>query len=85
MREGEPKFKIAYNVFKEQYGCDPFFYISSFSTLIHLADFLGGIQKCVTVVSKWIFDKNIAFALSLTCNDMDNCFTTDAENLGISS
>ena len=37
--------------------------ISSFSTLIKLTDFLVGIQHCVTVLDKWIFDINIPFAL----------------------
>ena len=47
--------------------------------VIHLKDFLGGIQHFVTVVGKWIFDSNFNFALPLTSNELCYCCTTDNE------
>ena len=49
--------------------------ISSFPTLVQLKDFLGGIQHCVTVVGKWIFDSNVPFARPLTRNKLEYCCT----------
>ena len=45
--------------------------ISPFITLIQLKYFLRGIQHCLTVVSKWIFDSNVPFALPLTRDNLD--------------
>ena len=60
----KPRCKLSYKLFKEQDGHDPLFGISPFPTLNQLKDFLGGIQHCVTVVGKLIFDSNFPFALS---------------------
>ena len=53
--------------------------ISTFPTVTQLTYFPGIIQHCVTVVGKCIFDSNIPFDLSLTCDNLDLCFTTDDE------
>ena len=37
-----------------------------FPTLIQLKDFLGGIEHCVTVVVKFIFESKIPFVSPLT-------------------
>ena len=63
--------KISYKVFKDKYGYYPLLDISEFPTLIYLTDFIGGTQNCVIVVGKWIFDKNISFALPLTLYELE--------------
>ena len=63
----------------EKYGYDPLLVISPFQTLIQLICFLGGIPKCVTVAVKWIIDRNIPFALPITCYKMDYYFKNDDE------
>ena len=50
-----------YKLFEEQDRYGPLHDISPFPTLIQLIDFLGGIQHCVTVAGKWIFERNIYF------------------------
>ena len=35
-----------------------------------MADFVGGIQHCATVVGKWTFDRNITFLLPLNCDSL---------------
>ena len=51
----------------------------SATNIIQLTDLLGGIQHCVTVIGKWIFDSNIPFALPLTCDNLEHCLTNDNE------
>ena len=41
--------------------------------------FIGGIQHCVTVVGKWIFDSNFLFALSINRDNIDYCCTNENE------
>ena len=43
--------------------------------------FFGGIQHCVTVVGKRIFDSNFIFEIPLTCDDLDYCWTNDKEKI----
>ena len=71
--------KLSYIVFEEQRGYYPLMYIYTFTALIKFEDFLDGIQHCVIVVGKWIFDSNINFALPLICDDLDYCCTNDDE------
>ena len=75
----KPQGKLLYKLFKQQDVYDPLLCISPFPTLIQFKYLIGGIQHCVTVVSKWVFDSNFPFALPLTCVDMDYCFTNDNE------
>ena len=42
-----------------------------FPNLVKLYDFLGGIQHCVTVVGRCMFNINIPFVLTLYSADMD--------------
>ena len=65
--------KISYKLFEVKYGYDPLFDISTFPTLLQLAGFFGGIQHCVTIVGKFIFDRNIPFALPFTHDNLDCC------------
>ena len=65
IEKDKPQWKLSYKVFEDQYGYDPLLEISPHPTLFQLKDFLGGIRHCVTVVSKWIFDSNITFALPI--------------------
>ena len=67
--------KLSYKIFEEKDGYYPFLEISPFSKLIPLTDFIGGIQNCVTVVGKWVFDRNIPFAIPLACDNMDKYCT----------
>ena len=69
--KGRPLRKISYKIFEKQYGYDIFLDISPFPTPTQLTDFLCGIQNCVTAVGKCIFDRNITFALPLTCDELD--------------
>ena len=39
--------------------------------------FIDGIQHCVTVVDKWIFEINNLFTLPLTRDEIDCCVTND--------
>ena len=45
--------------------------------LVQLKKSLGGIQHCVTVLGKCIFDSNNPFAIPLTHDDLDYCFTNN--------
>ena len=73
IEKGKPQCKITYKIFKETDGYDPLFGISPFPTLIQLAEYLGDIQHCVTVVGKCIFDNNIQFAPTLNYSGLDHC------------
>ena len=75
----KPQYKLLYKVFKEQYVYDLLLDISLFLTLIHLKEFLGGIQHCVTVVGKYIFDSNIPSVLPLTCDQRNYCCNSGNE------
>ena len=76
MREkGKPWYKISYRLFREQERYDPLLEMYPNPKLFQLKDFLGGIQHYVTAVGKRIFDSNIYFALTLTCENMDYCWT----------
>ena len=61
IEKGKPQCKIPFKIFKETDRYDPLFGISPFPTLIQLAEYLGDIQHCVTVVGKWIFNRSIPF------------------------
>ena len=80
---GKPQCKFKYKVFEEQDGYDMLLENSPFLALIRLKDFLGGIQHCVTVGGKWIFDSNISFGISLTHGDMGYCFIDSDETKGL--
>ena len=69
--KGKPRCKLLYQIFEEQDGYDPLLDIFSFSALIQLTYSLGGIQHCVTVVDKWIFNGNINFALHINFDNLD--------------
>ena len=68
---------------KEEYGYNPFIYISTHPTLIKLKYLLGGIHHCVTVVGKWILDSNFSFELPLTKENLDYFCINDNEKKGI--
>ena len=51
---------------KEEYEYDPFLDISIYPILMQLKDYFDGIQHCVIVVGKGIFDSNFSFELPLT-------------------
>ena len=57
--------------------------IYPFPTLIKFKEIIHGVQHCVTVVGKWIFDINILFACPLTHDDMDYFCTNDDEIKGL--
>ena len=69
--KGKTRYKFLYKIFKEQDGYDPLLDISTFSTLIQLKEFIDGVQHCVTVVGKWIFDSTFPFVLPLTCDNLE--------------
>ena len=69
-----PWWKHSYKVFRKQYGCDPFIDIYPFPTLIQLTEFIGGVQHCVTVVGKSIFDRNNILSLPFACDDLEYCW-----------
>ena len=71
----KPRWKISYEIFKETYDYDPLIDIYLFPTLIQLTGVIGGIQNCIKIVSKWIFDRNIPFELPLNFEELDNCCT----------
>ena len=71
IEKGKPQLNLSYKVLKEKCGYDPFLGISPYPTLVQLKYFLGGIQHCVTIVGKWIFDSNFTFALPLTQDELD--------------
>ena len=60
-----------YKLFEEQDRYGPLHDISPFPTLIQLIYFLGGIQHCVTVAGKWIFERNIYFLFPLKHDNLD--------------
>ena len=71
MREkGKPQIKLKYKIFNQTYVYDPLIDISPFPIPNKLTYFLGGIQHCVTVVGKCIFDRNVLFLVPLTCDDL---------------
>ena len=45
--------------------------------------FIGCIQHCVKAFGLWIFDSNIAFALRITCEELDYFCTNNDESKGI--
>ena len=73
IQKGKPRCKLSYKVLEVQDAYDPLVDISPLESLFPLKDSLGGIQKNVTVVGKWVFDSNIPFALLLTSYNMDYC------------
>ena len=75
--KGKQQWKLSYKVFEEQDGYDLLFDIYLFPTSIQLKSFLGGIQHCVTVFARWVFDCNIHFAVPITHDNMDYCCTND--------
>ena len=81
--KGKIWWKLSYKLLKEYYVYDPFFYISTYPTLIQLKHFLGGIHHCVTFVGKWIFDINFPFTLTLTEENLDYCWINDNEKKGM--
>ena len=74
-----PRRKLSYKLFEEQYGYDPLFDISIFPALIQLTEFLCGLQLCVISVGKWLFDSNVPFLLPLTYDELDYYCTNDEE------
>ena len=84
MREkGKIQAKLSYKLFEGGNKYDPLLEISPFPTLVQLTYFLCGTQHCVTVVDKWIFYSDITFALPLTCEELEYCFTNDNETKGV--
>ena len=77
--KGKPRCKISYELLKYEDGCDPLLDISSYTRLIQLKDYLGGIHHCATVVVKWVFDSNFPFALPLTKDNFDYRCNNDNE------
>ena len=67
---------MSYKVFEKQDWYEKLLYIYPFTTLIQLTEFIGSIQHCVTVVGICIFDSNIPFEISLTCDYMYYCCTS---------
>ena len=67
----KPWYKLSYKLFKEEYGYYSLIEISPFTTLVMLKYFLGGIQHCITVVGKWVFDIDFTFALPITRENLD--------------
>ena len=53
--------------------------------MIHLVNFLDGIQYCVTVVGKLVFDSNIPVVLPLTREKIDYCCTNGDKTKGKNS
>ena len=43
-------------------------------TLIQFTDFIGGIKHFVTVLGRWIFDRNIPFVLFIARVNMYCCY-----------
>ena len=77
----KPRWKILYTIFKGKYEYDPLIYISPFTTLTQIKYFLGGIQHCVTVVRRCVFESNFPFALTITRDNLDYCFNNDNEKI----
>ena len=78
--KGKTRYKFLYKIFKEQDGYDPLLDISTFSTLIQLKEFIDGVQHCVTVVGKWIFDSNSTLSLPITTDNGYHCCINYNEN-----
>ena len=70
-QKGNPRCKLLYKLFEEQYGYDPLLDTSLLPTLIQFTYFIGGIQYCVIVLGVNIFYHSILFALTLTCDKLD--------------
>ena len=66
----KPRWKLLYKVLKEEYEYDPFLDISIYPILMQLKDYFDGIQHCVIVVGKGIFDSNFSFELPLTKDNL---------------
>ena len=64
--KGKLRYKILYKLLKEEYRYDILNYISTYPKWIHLKYFIGGINNCVTVVGKLVFDIDLTFTLPLT-------------------
>ena len=56
--------------------------IYPFTTLNQLTEFLGSVQNFVTVVGKWVFDRNILFVIPLTSDKLDYCCSNDDKTKG---
>ena len=76
------QFKLSYKVFKKQDVYDTFITIYSFTTLIQLKYFLGGIQHYVTVVGKCTFDNNFPVEHPLNRDKVDYCCANDNKTRG---
>ena len=48
-----------------------------------MTDYIDVIQKFVTVVGKWVFDRNIPFALPPTRYELYYCCSNDDEIKGM--
>ena len=70
-QKGNPRCKLLYKLFEEQYGYDPLLDTSLLPTLIQFTYFIGGIQYCVIVLGVNIFYHSIPFALTLICDKLD--------------
>ena len=57
--------------------------LSPFPKLIKLEIFIICFQHLVTLVDMLVFDRNMVFALPLTCNDLDKCCTYDDRTRGM--
>ena len=57
----KPGCELSYKLFHEEYGYDIWIDIYTFTTLIQLRNFLGGIHHCVTFFGKFTFDGNSNF------------------------
>ena len=56
--------------------------IFPFPTLIQFTVFLVGIQHCVTIVGKWVFDRNITFVLYLNFGVIEKIYANYCESKG---
>ena len=72
-----------YKVFEKRDEYGPFFEIYPFPTLIQLAECFGGIQHCITVIGKCIFENNIMFALPLTHDYLEYLYNDENETKGM--
>ena len=75
----KPRYKISYELFKEEDGNYPLIDIYPYPTLIQLKYFLVGIHHCVTVFGKWVFDSDFPFAIPLTKDYLYYCCINDNE------
>ena len=40
--------------------------------MIHLMEILSGVKHCITIIGKWVFDRNVLFELPINHKYIDN-------------